>query len=69
MNIQYAICNIIIIQARLAKNKKKLASICHPITHTPVTKIRLWASFGVQIRTIDGGHKKNFFNAFPPQKP
>ena len=51
------------------EQKKILASICHPITDTPVTKIRLWASFGVQIRTIDGGHKKNFFNAFPPQKP
>ena len=33
-------------EARLAK-KKKMASICHAITAPPVTKIRLWASFGV----------------------
>ena len=29
------------------RTKKKLASICHAITDPPVTKIRLWASFGV----------------------
>ena len=33
------------IQARLAAFF--LASICHAITDPPVTKIRLWASFGV----------------------
>ena len=36
-----------VVQARLAKNSILLASICHAITDPPVTKIRLWASFGV----------------------
>ena len=29
------------------QEQKKMASICHAITDPPVTKIRLWASFGV----------------------
>ena len=43
-----------------------LASICHAITDPPVTKIRLWPSFGVQIRTR--WRARNFFHAFPPKK-
>jgi len=35
------------LQARLAKKKHFLASICHAITDPPVTEIRLWASVGV----------------------
>jgi len=35
------------LQAGRPKNSIFLASICHAITDPPVTKIRLWASFGV----------------------
>ena len=57
----------VVIQARLAKNKKKLASICHAITDPPVTKIRLpWYGLLLGCQSgLDGGH--NFF-LFPPQK-
>ena len=36
-----------LIQARLAETSFFLASICRAKNHPPVTKIRLWASFGV----------------------
>ena len=36
-----------LIQARLAETSFVLASICHAKNGPPVTKIRLWASFGV----------------------
>jgi len=39
--------NTVVVQAGLAKTRTFLASICHAITEPPVTKIRLWASFGV----------------------
>ena len=32
---------VFVLQARLAKNQKKIANICHAITDPPVTKIRL----------------------------
>jgi len=35
------------LQAGRPKNSIFFASICHAITDPPVTKIRLWASFGV----------------------
>ena len=38
-----------------------LASICHAITDPPVTKIRLWASFGVYIRIRSWAFRKNLF--------
>ena len=43
------ITTTIALQYKLAWPRKDffLASICHAITDPPVTKIRLWASFGV----------------------
>ena len=38
-----------------------LAHICHAITDPPVTKIRLWASFGVWIRIRLWSFRKNCF--------
>ena len=41
------------VQARCAKKRFFLASICHANTDPPVTKIRLWASFGVSSSQFD----------------
>ena len=45
----YGILTVVTYLYKLAwpRTGKKLASICHAITDPPVTKIRLWASFGV----------------------
>ena len=43
------------------KNSIFFASIFHAITTDPLTKIRLWASFGVYRSGFDGGREKNFF--------
>ena len=45
-----------------------LASICHAIIDPPVTKIRLWASFGVWITTRWGTIQKTpFLTIFTPK--
>ena len=45
------------VQARCAKKRFFLASICHANTDPPVTKIRLWASFDFWGVAVDHHYK------------
>ena len=50
--------------------KAFFASTCRANTDPPVTKIRLWASFGeYRSGLIDEGTFKFFFDDFKPKKP
>ena len=65
---------LVYIAYKLAAQKKAffLASICRANTDPPVTKIRLWASFGVQnCRSgLDSGREKTtFFGDVETKKP
>ena len=45
-----------------------LASICHAITDPPVTKIRLWASWGVDQDSMPGTINNFFYSCFSSSK-